>query len=150
MSAKLDALVAERVLGWAWWSACGKSHLCPPFAADYPMFKNNTHFRPGKRWEECPIELTYSTYKNMTLPRPSTSIADAWQVVEKMRSDGWCYDADDTTGTKDEPHTVRFGRADNTEWDYTVQNAATFPLAVCKAALRACGVDEATIEEACK
>lgn len=51
---ELDALIAEKVMGWTWKEVEGEQYLYPP--------------RPG----------------DVNIPHYSTDIAAAWQVVEKL------------------------------------------------------------------
>jgi hypothetical protein len=83
--------------------------------------------------------------------QPSTEIKDAWEVVEKMDvfwfEMSYQHAADD--GMEHERSKVDIYRSGGFD-RVTSAIAATLPLAVCKAALGACGVDEATIEGAMK
>lgn len=58
---------------------------------------------------------------------PSSEIADAWIVVEKMQSKGFCFDADGNALRK----RFRFGVGQE------IGEAETAPLAICRAALLA-------------
>ena len=78
-------------------------------------------------------------------PHYSTSIADAWRVVERMRERGWHVrvDATDAFAVRDA------GIASNTctmhenlpDGGYVIQQADTAPLAICLAALAATSPD---------
>ena len=77
------------------------------------------------------------------LPHYSTDIAAAWQVVEKMRSSGWRFEAFDTIR---DSWLVRFGKGEfnhyENEWSkehISDENSCT--LAICLAALKAVGVE---------
>ncbi len=110
---ELDALVAEKVMGWVFQKATR------PF--EYPGWS-----------------LPNGDFKNIAeLPPVSTNIAAAWQVVEKVReltvslnnADGWecCFST--TNGS--------FLVAGDEEF---YGRASTAPHAICLAALRAMGV----------
>lgn len=81
---------------------------------------------------------------SVILPSYSEEIEWAWQVVEKMRSDGWHYEIGDSHW---EPsHFVRFGRGKYDQYDdiFREEHSATGPtpgVAICLAALEAVGVD---------
>ena len=144
----LDMLVAERVMGWEWWNACGKSHICPPFVKDYPTFRHELHFRRGKDGDPEPIENYYSNYGNLSIPRYSSNIAAAWEVVEKMRTNGWFFSLADSIELPD--FIARFTTCPPVGSpipDHSAMNVSA-PLAICLAALRAVGVSEQEIEAA--
>ena len=65
---ELDALVAERVMGWT---------------------GIERHIRGGIAMPPWPSGLDPVTSAYRTIPRYSTSIADAWLVVERMREKGY-------------------------------------------------------------
>ena len=117
-----DALVARHVMGWsrsndglggAWW---------------YDERGNKTIYGGGSSGQ--------STYKEF---RPSTDIAAAWEVVEKMRImvsptllNRWI--AGVLKGVTGDGKRYYF--------DGTTAEADTAPLAICLAALKAVGYDE--------
>ncbi len=67
---------------------------------------------------------------------PSESIDTAWQVVEKMRADGWAYSLTDGAQTF---HDCHFYQETDEQPDFYAL-ADTAPLAICDAALKAVGV----------
>lgn len=74
------------------------------------------------------------------LPQFSDDIADAWRVVEYMQELGWVMNLDCASLSKQRPFNARFFRDDESglrAMDY----AESAPLAICRAALKACGVD---------
>jgi hypothetical protein len=74
---------------------------------------------------------------------PDTSIADAWRVVEKMKHNCMVL----------YPHEHEDGAyvtAKTNNWDDVRAREETMPLAICIAALRACGVSEGEITQAKK
>jgi len=93
------------------------------------------------------------TGKHFTPFYPSTSIADAWEVVEKMRAGGWLFKLDDNG--KDRLctaawfHKCKDGFCIDAEGVAygLIKNEAKL---ICLAALRAVGVSEERIGEACK
>lgn len=123
MSRAIDRLVAEKVMGWEWIES-----LCC--------------------W--CP------THKDATLAEtrskrewlPSTSIACAWEVVEKMR-DGNRKVSMETifAGGKLHNDVVVSGSIADLA-SIGCADEETMPFAICIAALHAVGVDAATIEAA--
>lgn len=74
----------------------------------------------------------------LTVPPYSTDIAAAWQVLERMKENGWHYYVGDTL-TDD--HYARFHEFMDDDGDEGASSAPTAPLAICLAALKACGVD---------
>lgn len=66
---ELDREVAEKVMGWSIWKK-----------ALYPPIPTNSGIPPGSKSLE-PVEA----------PNYSTSISDAWLVVERMMELGWQY-----------------------------------------------------------
>lgn len=109
---ELDALVAERVMGWK-------------------VFRNGEH--GSHRWEaetdRGTLRVIDSSYSGDGFS-PSTDIAAAWEVVEKMRDDHWLLDL--RSGFIETR--ACFTRAHAGE--YVAQEKST-PLAICLAALAA-------------
>ena len=110
---EMDALVAEKVMGWS------------------PLNRTEHHLSWNvpegiRTWEET----SYGSFK------PSTSIAAAWEVVEKLRKEEIPIEI--TSGFFG-PYSCRI--ASNHGWLAMVQ-ADTAPLAICRAALKACEVNE--------
>jgi hypothetical protein len=60
-------------------------------------------------------------------PEYSTDIAAAWEVVEQMQKNGYCFDADGNALRR----RIRFGVGQE------IGEAETMPLAICRAALLA-------------
>lgn len=130
---ELDALIAEKVMGW-------KRIPVPPdanghFAGEALM---QTDPPPNFRWNPLG-KIPFDTW----VPHFSTDIAAAWQVVEKLVAEGYCpallYD--------DEGHWGLFfdgvSQAEAQPESYVVFTtpawADTAPLAICLAALKAKG-----------
>jgi len=135
---KLSELVAVRVMGWE-------------LVTEFPRMSRSdgrTLFFEGRQYkvEDDDGQVSRSF-------RPDTSIADAWRVVEKMRADGWRFALEDN---KSYSHMAEFWKnpedPDYKETDgwQDWQKHGQEPLAICLAALRACGVPEREIEEARK
>ena len=117
MSRELDARVAVEVMGW---ERHGVFWMVPRVPDEDPRSYS------GVRLEHF---------------QPSTSIADAWLVVEKLLADGWhpTIEHDEET----EQWYVSFGEA-----AVMFATAATAPEAICLAALAALAPGEThTIEE---
>jgi len=101
----LDALVAERVMGW----------VCP----DQYNYWMTIH--PGGTFDLHQLKATWS---------PSTDIAAAMLIIDKLRADGWHFSCDDFGG---EPWWAEFANEDN-----TIGGQATgekLELVICRAAL---------------
>lgn len=91
----LDALVAEHVMGFKWFSALGEAYLIPPFGQEYCR-KFHVHWTEGLREEQsngkvitCKkrynIELRYSRdYSHFAIPHYSTVREDAFSVMEHL------------------------------------------------------------------
>lgn len=114
---ELDRLVAERVMGW-WIGDC-EAHFLVESVESFPAY-----LRGSKKWD-ARDRVYRSPAHNSEFWSPSTSIADAWEVVEKM-----------DTGNSFQLST-RF-----TDWwaSFTIStnvSASTAPLAICRAALLA-------------
>ena len=117
---KLDAEVAEKVMGWTrevqdggvegFRDAAGKFHVVGPGFESFHNF-----------WS------------------PSTDLAAAWSVIDAMRANGYSVDIDDFTARTPNVWTVRFFKgdfADPDEYGSAEAEAPTFTEAVCLAALR--------------
>jgi hypothetical protein len=115
---ELDALVAEKVMGWT-----GIKH--DHAAGGHIVFTTGT---PEGR----------SRPSHHPVPSYSTAIMYAWQVVEKMGERGYWFDIHDTyTGTR----AVAFMQKEDGEqlagWIAGHANDVSVPLAICLAALMA-------------
>ena len=117
--AELDALIAEKVMGW--------DHVrkIEPRSSIYgpcsPYYIGRENITDGDFDEPVPH---YSTY-----------IGTAWQVVEKMQANKWWFDADWELGEL--PWAAFF--VDRDSFGYIGvygSNAESMPLAVCRAALK--------------
>lgn len=126
---ELDALVAERVMGWEQHDFHHVGDFVRPDA--WRRFAENGHFahhiQPHEwmRWQDVPAY--------------STDIAAAWQVVEKMKAEGYeaCIDSD-----SDGDWSVIFTMNGEGIWCSVKKDA---PLAICRAAL-AVAADSSTQE----
>jgi hypothetical protein len=108
---ELDALVAEKVMGWKW--------IGPD------EFNDNRHLTLGGQKVQARI------------PDYSTDIAAAWDVVEKMRPTFNL--VLECVSLEYNCHVARPGHLD----EKVNVRADTAPLAICLAALKACGVEVA-------
>jgi hypothetical protein len=124
---ELDALVAEKVMGWNL-LCCNHgvdgSHSCW-FDTDGKRLHPKVHL---KGWDTDSDEDGFS---------PSTSIIDAWEVVER---------AGLVVGKTDEGEWMAVHSTLDREFEYWFDAeegvvASTAPLAICLAALRAVGVE---------
>lgn len=119
MSRHIDALIAENVFGWV-----SRWH------ADVQL---RTWGRP---------DYPGTVFAERDLPHYSTDIAAAWQVVEKMMSEGFGYQV---SGAATESACFRKLRDDievyvsnNTDFG---GNGESVPMLICLAALKAKGVE---------
>jgi hypothetical protein len=116
---EMDALVAERVMGWTDFkmaAECGRLHGIPPGS--------------DRNYGEC-------------LRRYSSVMAQAWDVVERMHALGFCFNldkcaADDreqpppmVTFMRDGHHINDHYQADRRDW----HASGPVPYAICRAAL---------------
>jgi hypothetical protein len=110
---ELDALIAEKVMGWE--------------------YRDNFY-----SWGELVTPAHWIKDNGWTTdktPNYSESIADAWLVVEKLRGLG-TVDLMDDDGKRWISLIIPKFKA------HVRAQAETAPLAICKAALKACGVEE--------
>lgn len=122
---EIDALVAEKVMGW-------KCHRCiegkyHPIG-EHEWFRMTIHQRASgdRPIKDCDHFLAYSS-----------DISAAWEVVEKMKDDGfYCV----TLVSYKDAHHCTIEGADTTVAAH-VEDAPTAPIALCLASLRAVGVD---------
>jgi hypothetical protein len=118
---ELDALVAEKVMGWT------KEPSANPFPGPKSLPWN--WVAPHSTWGPGTPGKCYPT----SVPKYSTDIAAAWEVVEKLRDqfEGVVVDGIKLPGAP--------------AWQCIVMNesekgeAQTAPLAICRAALKAVG-----------
>lgn len=123
-SKQIDRLVAEKVMGWG---------DCP--TKDQPR---STHFgRDGTLYR---YKVGYGYVPERW--SPSTDIAAAFEVVEKMKSDGWYWEI--SKAYQDGGETMAVFCKDNPSPCITVN--LSIPLAICLAALRSVGVELGEVE----
>lgn len=134
MSRKLDALVAEKVMGHE-----------NDVVATIPAI-------PPHNWIEPPGQPRRAiAFAGFEPPHYSTDIAAAWEVVEKIKNTHeWSIENDQgeinewlvsVTEIERQPGVLATGHC---------AEAPTAPHAICLAALKACGVPESQVEEAMK
>ena len=107
---EMDALVAERVMGW---------------------------YRVGAMWCKGANSFAAQAEEVAGCPKiwtPSTDIAAAWEVVEKLREKAW---VSVTSGKTGNPCYCEVDVVGGEIWHVT---ADTAPLAICRAALKLCEV----------
>ncbi len=158
MSNALDRLVGERVMGLTPWreDRAGTSYVVWTAGDVKPWskFRGESHERESKRYTKITandIDTRNDIDCGTERMRYSTSISAAWDVVEHLRKQ-----RHNEGGRKylvsmiDHTDSVEIVVEDFREGDrwYAVNESA--PMAICLAALRAVGVPEATIQEACK
>lgn len=146
---ELDAQIAEQVMG----VPCAHDVEYMPhaevvaanrkaFLADFgqeapPTWEGDTgegtDFEP--RWcSKCHVEVS-SGRTGIRAPAYSTDLGAAWQVVEKMRADGWEFSLSDTSEGDTKPFDMVFYLPGVEVVENEV--AATAPLSICLAALKA-------------
>ena len=137
----LDILVAEKLMGW-------ERHPNPIYHAWYQRDS------AGELRYRNEIACGGCGANGHQAWSPSTSITDAWEVVEKLRADwalsldNWPHVSEVGTGTiaiEDDGYEVRFRNRrkhfnENGAWVVSTGRAA--PLAICKAALLAVGITD--------
>lgn len=148
---ELDALVAERVMGWK--RAGADSYIRPAHRAslDFPGETINDWDAKGPHdWLVAPNAFHRDQYvafcgceSTVEIPAYSTDIAVAWDVVVAMRAKGWVVSinnecARDCVGVVFERDPSR--EDDEDERPPVICHDDTVALAVCRAALQACGV----------
>jgi len=112
---ELDAMIAEKVMGWE----------------PLPIIHTDD-FGPKSRAYRVPINgREKHGVITCQIAAYSTNIADAWQVVEKMREKGWHITLTDSPPKGQE---ILFFQSEN-----PVRAAPAPCLAICLAALRAVG-----------
>ena len=121
---ELDALIAEKVMGWEWRKTSLNDEQKVLVMGNYNPLDDSTDFW----WGDDVMKL---------VPYYSRDIAAAWQVVEKMREEG--LDIDITVRPKIE-YGCRVAPRGECNTDNVVFLASTTaPLAICRAALKAVG-----------
>lgn len=131
----LDALIAEKVMGWH--RGKGGAIAGPGTGYEWPAY---WHDDAGAQQAPC-IE---DRFAGIVPWSPSTNIADAWLVVERMRALGWHCEVG-THFIDDSTWWARFGRGyydrydDHFEQDYMQADDTSPMAAICRASLEAIG-----------
>lgn len=116
---ELDALIAERVMGWK----IGKERIVRPDGSSFDAPESGM---PGDH-----------VYDRYSIPHYSTDIAAAWQVVEKLGDKFHCRIS--TPFFDGRPCFAGFTRKGTTGWNGKPDFEAsgdTVPAAICRAALK--------------
>lgn len=132
---EMDRLVAEKVMGWRDMS----------WAERYPNDAEDTGFMPRQWYGPLPDGRLVGLYNVSehdhdspnSLWRPSVNIAHAWELMEKVRNDGWhvvVVTCDGCEPGSDGPWAVDIVRRNQ---GAIAVHANTAPLAICRAALMA-------------
>lgn len=124
---QLDALIAEKVMGWKWADA------------KYYGWKQFSNYPPEIESVSTTKLLVPPDGPDRLIPGYSTEIAAAWEVVEKVRAlpeaQGWGVMVGALpSGTFQ--CWLKYRDCENTDIN---ERAATAPLAICLAALKAVG-----------
>lgn len=114
---EIDKLIAEKVMGWR-------------------VFKTTEEWQKAGSPTGQKITVLDQTPK-FEIPHYSTDIAAAWQVVEKMHSDGNHVQVWRNKNNNFWRASMRF---EHGKWGKYFTQANTAPLAICLAALKAIGV----------
>ena len=119
MSRELDALVAEKVMGW--WQRTHPEGLWVDW------------HRPSGHYADA-------------VPAFSTDIAAAWEVVEKIHENcgpnRWCFRLEDVGQATNRPIGAYWCATFEKYSTYYSATELTAPEAICRAALAAVGVEE--------
>lgn len=134
---ELDALMAEKVMGWDWYTVVGINVLLPP---GHHYRERSVLATVGKHGTEDDIDsMRFCSsrdggYQMPIVPHYSTDIAAAWEVVEKLE-ELYCFSIRTVRDQSDNKyvaelsplHSARYTVPDKTYYAY----AATAPLAIC-------------------
>ena len=135
MSRKIDALIAEHVMGWEWFSADELKNLGYVTKEVGLLFPNEP---------KAALESGFNVIESI-IPNYSTDMAAAWEVLKWWESNEGCdwdlhYDFDDN-------YACRFRWLhDEGESDTDWCEVDSMPMAICLAALKAKGIDVETLE----
>jgi hypothetical protein len=137
---EMDAVIAEKVFAWRWIAHAWKDNPTYRFIAPPTV-------EIGDRYSLASgLEPLYADWDRVAkLPKYSTDIADAWQIVEKLRLIGWNYiqiDCDEDLWGADFAKLAftEHGANQVAKAHSTARESA--PLAIGRAALKAMILDE--------
>ena len=122
---EMDALVAEKVIGWIW--CAGPDTFKPGRPWRSWLSEPDTRLPTWDGLTGMPVDGLFDEESNVQ--HYSTDIAAAWLIVEKMQQQGHIHD-----------FLWQFDAATPLEWCYLP--AADFCLHVCRAALKALTAQE--------
>jgi len=150
MSRKIDALVAEKVMGKRYWKELRAKHYLAvaehngrePWTSRRLEHQEKERYTPITAMEA--VSLGFWGDSDRNLPRYSTDIASAWEVVEKFN--GTRYTIVVTAWGSNTYSASLWDGEKCRELDSGNRDSA--PLSICLVALRAVGVTESEIEAA--
>lgn len=130
---ELDALVAERVMGWR---RLSYQQAFPDSDFQRGRTKLTSYWHDPSGAKKALAEDSYDYYQPEDAWSPSTDIAAAWTIIDKMIADGW------------EVGEAGYSRSQR-KWDFTFNGGIAFPgplcdsapHAICLAALKALGIN---------
>ena len=141
---ELDALVAEKVMGWRWFRFLNNCYLVPPpnTATGFDPARVLRHWDGEGKGGTPDLEwTTLTSYPNFRLSHYSTDIAAAWEVVLKLADRGLQWSVADDEVYFDNQHLYkpedseyRFGGAVPVE---SLPFETRIAHAICLAALKA-------------
>lgn len=129
---ELDALVAERVMGWTWWDARVVSEYGLVTQPKTTTGYNTKVLMPPKARESSTAFL-YENFANGYYPAYSTDIVAAWQIVNRFKEQSMILNYGEDT----QKWECSFIVNGNRYWGVS----SIVPIAICIAALRIVGID---------
>lgn len=141
---EIDTEVAEKVMGWQWWTLIHAAYLIPSHIADDRCFSGSSWKKGIVGNAERDIDALRVT-SLQPVRAYSTSISAAFEVVEKMREKGWMWKAINACGVFADnvpKEGIQFefryiGENDRQLNNDAVAAHASLPMAICLAALKA-------------
>lgn len=118
MSKELDAEVAEKVMGWP--------------RHQYLQHEFGTRTYPYFAVERDGVRVDFDDEEFPRLFAPSTSLTAAFEVVEKMRVDGWHFSLHSNSGPSGDLWEAEFAQSSAKSFHYFDPSPAA---AICGAAL---------------
>lgn len=128
---ELDALIAERVMGWEWWHKGNYSQL----------------IKGGETWPENPYfslskgKAQSGSADDSGMPHYSTDIAAAWLIVEHMRANVPSCRALRMESVPLGYMAAFYSRTNRLDRIGAFVGAETAPLTICLAALKALNIE---------
>lgn len=126
---ELDTFIAETFFNWEWWISSSTGRRCL-FAPGRIPRSQNEWFLERATGEEALV----GDWDRTKIPKYSTELVRAWQLVEKLKADGWMISL--AINTDQYCCFLLMQLSDDKFHDISATDKILMSMAICKAAIK--------------